>query len=74
VNKDRIDVIRPGSRVGLKVPEISEALVLGVSIGMAGNVEYRVAWWDGAARTCEWVDAAEVISSPPERVSIGFGK
>lgn len=69
-----ITVIPPGSRVGLRVPEIPDALVLESSVGIGGVVTYRVAWWVGAERKVDWVFAAEVTADPPDRVTIGFGK
>ena len=68
----RLTVVRPGSRVGIRVPEVQDATVLEVHIGPDLTVSYQVAWWIEGERYTDRLEAWEIDPDPPERVSVGF--
>ena len=50
------------------IPGILTALLL-----HENYVRYRVAWFDGATRHCEWLESGEVdFNVPEERTKMGF--
>jgi hypothetical protein len=69
----RITVVAPGARVGIRVPEIADAVVLEVHIGCGSAVSYEVAWWEGPERYTARLESCEVFADPPEKLRVGFG-
>ena len=70
-----IDVIEIGSPVfvGPDDAVVGEILAIRLSGPRAALVEYEVVWWNGRARTVEWVAAGEVRPQlPEESTQIGF--
>jgi uncharacterized protein YodC (DUF2158 family) len=69
----RITVIPPGARVGIRVPEIADAVVLEVHIGPGLVVSYECRWWEGAEMYTARLEAHELDANPPEKLRVGFG-
>lgn len=61
-----MNVIRVGETVLIGGWFVSESPITGTVVGVMidgqdmSHVQYRVAWWNGAARVCEWIEAAEI--------------
>ena len=59
--------------IGGEGDEPIKAIVTGVLV-RGDLVQYEVVWWNGRARSCEWVNACEVVSADatPAKRAIGF--
>ncbi len=64
-------IFKPGTRIGMGN---TVGRVVAVMIEANAKVSYRVVWWNGAERRCEWVEAVEVKSLPAGKRRIGFGR
>lgn len=67
-----VEVFALGALVTLLHPKL-DAVITAVNIREEGTT-YEVVWWDGKARKCEWVTAAEIDAGDDERRRIGFRK
>lgn len=56
-----VTVIAPGQKVRIGTDGYIEGEVIEVSIaGVERLVMYRVAWWEGRNRRCEWLSSVEL--------------
>ena len=69
-----IEVFAPGSIVEIHPGgDAIRGQVVAVSVEHGGTVQYRVAWWNGRTRNCDWLHATEVSwIEGAERTRIGF--
>lgn len=67
-----VEVIAPGSTVGIH-GQLLAGKVIAVAIRSGGNIQYEVAWMDGNTRSCDWLDASEVVQTNDQaEMQIGF--
>jgi hypothetical protein len=67
-----LQVWMPGTEVEVSVNnQPFDALVVEVSIQFGRHVAYRVTWFDGRVRQCEWLEACEVRGKG-KRGTVGF--
>jgi hypothetical protein len=66
-----INILTPGSRV--TVGESIAAVIVEVLIGSDLQVQYKIAWWNGRARCCEWLESCELQDiGQATNASVGF--
>lgn len=69
-----IRVFAPGTEVAIAPGgDHIRGKIVEVAINDGGTIQYRVAWWNGRTRNCDWLSASEVSwTDGAERVRIGF--
>lgn len=68
-----MNIISPGSEVVIDFMSDICGTICEVLIGNNNIVRYKVSWWNGRARHCEWFDSFEVkINDKTVEKTIGF--